>query len=253
MKPLLAIIEFSKVKSVIISSLDLLPSFLIFEDIYNDIKIDIMYYQFSSVTQSCLTLCDPMDFRVPGLPVHHQLMQLAQTHVHWVGDAIQPSHPLSNPSPPAFNLSQHRGLFQWVSFSHQVAKLLELQHQSFQWMFRTDFLYGGLVDSPCSPRDSQEFCPAPQFKSINSSALSFLYGSTLLNDIFLKIFLVWTILKIFEFVTILLLISVFIFQLWGVWDLSSPTRDGTCTPCVGRWSLNHWTAREVPILTYSVD
>ena len=71
MKPLLAITEFSKVKSVIISSLDLLPSFLIFEDIYNDIKIDIMYYQFSSVTQSCLTLCDPMDRSVPGLPVHH--------------------------------------------------------------------------------------------------------------------------------------------------------------------------------------
>ena len=72
----------------------------------------------------------------------HQLLELAQTHVHWIGDAIQPSHPLSSPSPPALNLSQHQGLFQWVSSSHQVAKVLALQfqHQSFQWIFRTDFL-----------------------------------------------------------------------------------------------------------------
>ena len=98
--------------------------------------------QFSSVAQSCPTLCDPMDCSTPGFPVHHQLPELAQTHVHWVSDAIQPSHPLSSLSPPAFNLSQHQGLFQWVSSSHQVAKVLELQlqHQSFQWIFRTDFL-----------------------------------------------------------------------------------------------------------------
>ena len=98
--------------------------------------------QFSSVAKSCLTLCDPMDCSTPGLPVHCQLREFTQTHVHWVGDAIQPSHPLSSPSPPAFNLSQHQGLFQWVSSSHQVAKVLELQlqHQSFQWIFRTDFL-----------------------------------------------------------------------------------------------------------------
>ena len=98
--------------------------------------------QFSSVAQSCPTLCDPMDCSTPGLPVHHQLLELAQTHVHWVGDAIQPSHFLSSPSPPTFNLSQHQGLFQWVSSSYQVAKLLEfqLQHQFFQWIFRTDFL-----------------------------------------------------------------------------------------------------------------
>ena len=90
--------------------------------------------QFSSVTQSCLTLCDPVDSSMPGLPVHHQLLELTQTHVHPVGDAIQPSHPLSSPSPPAFNLSQHQGLFRGVSSSHQVAKVLELhlQHQSFQ-------------------------------------------------------------------------------------------------------------------------
>ena len=86
--------------------------------------------------------------------------QLTQAHVHWVGDAIQPSHPLSSPSPPTFNLSQHQGLFQWVSSSHQVAKVLEfqLQHQPFQWTPRTDLLQDGLVGSPSSPRDSQESC-----------------------------------------------------------------------------------------------
>ena len=80
--------------------------------------------QFSSVAQSCLTLCDPMDCNMPGLPIHHQLLELDQTHVHQVGDAILPSHPLSSLSPPAFNLSQHQGLFQGVTCSHQVAKVL---------------------------------------------------------------------------------------------------------------------------------
>ena len=97
-------------------------------------------FQFSSVAQSCPSLCDPMDCSTLGFPVHHQLPELAQTHVHGVSDAIQPSHSLSSPSPPAFNLSQHQGLFQWLISSHQVAKVLELQHQSFQWIFRTDFL-----------------------------------------------------------------------------------------------------------------
>ena len=89
---------------------------------------------FSLVTQLCPTLCDPMDCSTPGFPVHHQLPELTQTHVHCVGDAIQPSHPLSSPSPPAFNIYQHQGLFQGVSSSHQVAKVLEfqLQHQSVQ-------------------------------------------------------------------------------------------------------------------------
>ena len=88
-----------------------------------------------SLSVVCLTHCDPMDFSTPGFPVLNHLPELAQTHVHWVGDAIQPSCPLSSPS-PAFNHSQHQGLFQWVSSSHQVAKLLELQpqHQSLQWM-----------------------------------------------------------------------------------------------------------------------
>ena len=92
------------------------------------------WIQFSSVVQSCPTLCNPRNHSTPGLPVHHQLQEFTQTHVHWAGDAIQPSHPLSSPSPSAFNLSQHEGLFKWVSSSHQVAKVLEfqLQHQSFQ-------------------------------------------------------------------------------------------------------------------------
>ena len=103
--------------------------------------------QFSSVAQSCLTLCNRRDCSTPGLPVHHQLPEFTQTHVHRVSDAIQPSHPLSSPSPPAFNPSQHQGLFQWVNSWHQVAKVLELQlqHQSFQWIFRTDLLYDGLA------------------------------------------------------------------------------------------------------------
>ena len=84
--------------------------------------------QFSSVAQSCPTLCDPMDCSMPGLPVHHQLLEFTQTHVHWVNDAIQPSHPLSSPSHPTFNLFQHQGLFKWVSSSHQVAEVLEFQH-----------------------------------------------------------------------------------------------------------------------------
>ena len=99
-------------------------------------------FQFSSIAQSCLTLCNPINHGMPGLPVHYQLPEFTQTHVHRVGDAIQPSHPLSSPFPPAPNPSQHQGLFQWVTSSHQVAKVLELQlqHQSFQWIFRTDFL-----------------------------------------------------------------------------------------------------------------
>ena len=137
------------------------------------------WLNFSSVTQSCPTLCNPMYCSRPGFSVYHQLLELAQTHAHQGSDAIQLSHPLSSPSPPAFNLSQHQFLFQWVSSLHQLAKVLELQHQSFQWRFRTDFLQDGLVRSPWSLRDSQESSPTPQFKSINSLALSFLYSPTL--------------------------------------------------------------------------
>ena len=111
-----------------------------------------------------------------GFPVHHHLLEFTQIHVRWVGDTIQPSHPLSSPSPPAPNPSQHQGLFKWVSSLHQVAKVLEfqLQHQSFQWTLRTDLLQNGLAGSPCSPGDSQESSP-----SINSLVLSFVCSPTL--------------------------------------------------------------------------
>ena len=137
--------------------------------------------QFSSVTWSCLTLCDPMNRSTPGLPVHHKLLEFTQTHAHRVSDAIQPSHPLSSPSHPAPNPSWHQGLFQWVNSSHEVAKVLELQlqRQSFQWTPRTDLLSDELVGSSCSPRDSQASSPTPQFKSISSLALSFLHSPTL--------------------------------------------------------------------------
>ena len=96
-----------------------------------------------SVTQLCPTLCNPINCSMPGLPVLHHPPEFAQTNVHLAGDdVIQPSHPLSSPSPPAFSLSQHQRLFQWVGSLHQVAKVLELQlqHQSFQWIFRVDLL-----------------------------------------------------------------------------------------------------------------
>ena len=141
----------------------------------------IIMDQFISVPQLCLTLCNTMDFSTPSFPVHHQLPEFTQTHVHCIGDAIQPSHPLSSPSPPALNLSQHQDLFQWVGSSHQVARVLEFQvhHQSFQSTFKTDFLYDGLVGLPCSPRDFQESSPTPQFKSINFLVFSFLYSPAL--------------------------------------------------------------------------
>ena len=102
----------------------------------------IKLFQFNSVQSLSRPTLRPMNHSTPGLPVHHQLPEFTQTHVHWVSDAIQPSHPLSSPCPPALNLSQHQALFKWVSSLHQVAKLLQfqLQHQSFQWIFRTDFL-----------------------------------------------------------------------------------------------------------------
>ena len=108
---------------------NVIPAFSVVHSLYASVQ-----------SQSFPTLCNPMNRSTPGLPVHHQLLEFTQTYVHWVGDAIQPSHPLSSPS-PALNLSQHQGLFQWVSSSpHQVAKVLEfqLQHQSFQWTPRTD-------------------------------------------------------------------------------------------------------------------
>ena len=145
---------------------------------------DSIYFQICcccSVAQWCLALCNPMDCSMPGFPVLHHLLELAQTYAHWFNDAIQSSHPLSSSSPPVFNLSQHQSPFQWLSSPSQVTKILEfqLQHQSFQWTLRAYLLWDGLVGSSCSPRDSQEFVPAPWFKSIKSLALSFLYSPTL--------------------------------------------------------------------------
>ena len=106
--------------------------------------------QFNSFqfTQSCLTLCSPMDCSMPGFPIHHQLQEPAQIHVHWISDPIQPSCPLLFPSPPGFYLALPQGLFQWVSSSQQVAKVLEyqLQHQSCPWILRTDFLWIDWLD-----------------------------------------------------------------------------------------------------------
>ena len=118
---------------------------------------------FCWVDKLCLTLCNPIDCSMPVFLVLHYLTDFAQTYVLWVDDTIQPSHPLS-PS-FAFNLSQQQGLFQWVSSLYQVATVLELQlqHQSFQWIFRVDVPQDWLLWSPCSPRDSQEPPPAPQF------------------------------------------------------------------------------------------
>ena len=126
--------------------------------------------QFSSVAQSCPTLCDPMDCSRAGLPVHHQLPEHTQTHVHWVGDAIQPPHPLSATFPPAPNPSQHQGGQSiGVSASPSVLPMDSQDWSLLGWMF----------GSPCSQRDCQESYPTPQFKSINSLVLSFLYGPTL--------------------------------------------------------------------------
>ena len=122
---------------------------------------------------------DPMDCSIPSSAVLQYLLEFSQTHIHSVSDTIQISHPLLPASPPVLNCSQHQGLFQWVSFLHEVAKVLELQRQSFQRLFRVDFLWDWLVWSPCCPGDSQESSLAPQLESINSWALSPLYGPTL--------------------------------------------------------------------------
>ena len=135
--------------------------------------------QFSSVPQSCPTLCDPMDCSMPGFSVHNQLPEPTQTHVHWIGDAIQPLHPLSSPSPSAFNVSQYQGLFQWLSSSHQVAKLLE-----FSFSNSPSNEYSGLISFRIDWLDL--FAVQGTLKSllqhhssnINSLALSFLHSPT---------------------------------------------------------------------------
>ena len=121
-----------------------------------------------------------MNYSTPGLPVHHHLPEFTQTHAHRVCDAIQPSHPLSSPSPPAPNPSQHQSLSNESTLHMRWPKYWSFSFSmSFQRTPRADLLQNGLVGSPCSPRDSQGSSPTPQFKSINSSALSLLHSPTL--------------------------------------------------------------------------
>ena len=153
----------------------------------NIIKIHSFFKCFTYwfVVQSlkpCPTLCSPMDCSMPGFPVFCYLPELTQTHVHWVGDPIQPSHLLSSPSPPSPNLYHHQGLFQWVGSLHQVAKVLglQLQHQSFQWIFRVDFLWDWLVWSPAVQETLKSLLQHHSSKaSILRLAPSLLYGPTL--------------------------------------------------------------------------
>ena len=135
--------------------------------------------QLSSVTQSCPTLCDPMNRSTPGLPVHHQLLEFTQTHVRRVSDAIQPSHPLPSSFPPAPSPSQHQSLF-----NESALRMRWPKYWSFSFSIIPSKEIPGLISfrlagSPCCPRDSQASSPTPQFKGINSSALSFLYSPTL--------------------------------------------------------------------------
>ena len=134
-----------------------------------------------SVAKSYPTLCVPMDCSTPGFSVLHCLLEFAPTHVHWVSDAIQPSHPQLSP-PPALNLSQHQGLFLWVSSSHQVAKVLELQHQhqSLQWIFRIDFL--DCFDLLTVQGTLKSLLQHHTVQSINSLALSLLYSAALTSS-----------------------------------------------------------------------
>ena len=133
-----------------------------------------------SVAKLYPTLWDLKYCRITCFPVLHHLLEFAPIYVHWVSDATELCHSLPFPFPPAFYLSQHQAVFQWVSFLHQMAKLSELQpqHQSFQWTIRINFLQNWQIWSPCSARDSQESSPAPQFKSINSLVLNLLYSAT---------------------------------------------------------------------------
>ena len=140
-----------------------------------------IYISVSSVAQLCLTLCDPKYCSTPGFRVHHQLPELTQTHVHWLGDAIQPSHPLSSPSPPAFNLFPASGSFSMSQFFASGGQSIGVSASTAVLPMNTQdwspLRWTGWP--PCNPRDSQESSPTPQFKSINSLALSFLYSPTL--------------------------------------------------------------------------
>ena len=135
----------------------------------------------SSVTHLCPILCEPMNCSTPGLPVHHQLPEFSQTHVHQVGDAIQPSHPLLPPSPLAPSPSQHQGLFHWINSLHEVAKVLEfeLQHQSFQWTLRLISFRMDWLDLLAAQRTLKSLLQHHSLKNSNSLALSLLHSPTL--------------------------------------------------------------------------
>ena len=142
------------------------------------LSIQLRLYQFSSVAQPCPTLCDPMNCSTPGLPVHHQLLESTQTHVH---ESVMPSSHLIlcrpllllPPIPPSIKVFSNESALhmRWPKYWS-----FSFSHHSFQGNPRADLLQNGLVGSPCSPRDSQESSPTPQFKIINSSALSFLHS-----------------------------------------------------------------------------
>jgi len=145
--------------------------------------VNCFTYQFSSVAQSCPTLCDPMDYSMQGLPVHHQVLEFTQTQVHWVSDAIQPSHPLSSPSLlpstfPSIRVFSNESVVHIWGRSIGVSASTSVLSINIQDWFPLGFPLG-YVGYPCCPRDSQESSPTPQFKSINSSVLSFLYSPTL--------------------------------------------------------------------------
>ena len=138
--------------------------------------------QFSSVARWCLIPCNPMNRGTPGLPVHHQLPEFTQTHVHWVGDTIQPSHPLSLPSCLALNLSQHQGLFHWVGSSHQEAKLLELQHQPFQWIFMGLVKSKSLVSNWTTGRPSLKLSNLGKLLLIRFEFICFYFDHSFLSE-----------------------------------------------------------------------
>ena len=148
--------------------------------IHSCVWVCMSVFQFSSVTQLCLTLGNSMNHSTPGLPVHHQLPEFIQTHVHWVSDAIQSSHPLLSPDLLTFNVSQDQGLFQWVSSLHQVVKLLDfqLQHQSFQWTLRTNLFRLDWSDL-FAVQGTLKSSLTTQLKSTNYLVLSFPYGPTI--------------------------------------------------------------------------
>ena len=148
---------------------------------YSSLSAHFSSVHFSSVTQSCLTPCDPVHYRKPGFPVLHHLPELAQTHVHWVGDATQPSHPLSSPSPPALNFSNFR-----VFSNESALHIRRPKYWSFTFSLSPSHEYSGLISFridwfSLQSKGSQESSPTPWFNSINSSVLSFHYSPTLIS------------------------------------------------------------------------